>query len=369
MFKTYFEKIINRKSLTLLGISLLIAGLIYTLKKEKIPPKQNVYVEVTYPKLGNIEEELSATGNIEAMKEALLSSKTGGRVQTVHVEEGQLVQEGTLLVKLEAKELELQKQAAESAKRSAASHIDEENYKRHKILYEEGIISKAEFDKIEAQYKSAQAETERLGKQVNLQEEQVASSEITAPFRAIAAKVFVHEGENVAPGQPIAQLMNMEQVTVTVPVVSKDIEKIKLGQKAKIRVDASSDVFEGNIHQISQVADPITRTFDVKIKVQNTKNILKPGMFAKAWIVTHEKNQTLIIPKTALVKREDLTEPHIYTVQDQKAHLQKVKLGIETQTHVEIQTPIPLSWPIVTAGQSQLYEGAPVQIVPQNEVH
>jgi len=354
-------------TLSCLGILIGLAIVAHIIQKN-IKSKPVIYVEVTQPIQKEMVESISATGTILAEKQTTLASKIPGKIKSILIQEGQEVQVDQKLIQLESKELELQTEIAQSAHRSAASAIDEENYKRHKALYEEGVITKSEFDRIESEYKAAKADKERLGKTVELQEEQKASSELTAPFPALAAQILVHEGEVIAAGQPLAMLVSMDTVNVEVPIASQNIGKIQKGMEAHVTIDSSPQAFQGTLESIRPVADPLSRTFDTKIKIENKNRTLKPGMFAKVSIITERRPQAITLPKTALVKKEDLSGKWIYTLQNNKAHLAQIQTGLESKEDVEVTSPLDLTSVIVTAGQSELYEGANVTIVSPSHV-
>ena len=366
-FKNLLEKFImitySKKWIfvSILGIIVIASLIRYATKERKEEPI--IYVEVTHPLQKEMIESISTTGTITAEKETTLASKISGKIKSIHVSEGDQLTSGQLVIQLESKELKLQKEIAQSAHRSAASQVDEENYKRHKALYEEGVITKAEFDKIESEYKAATSEKERLEKTVELQEEQQASSDLTAPFDALTAKIFVHEGEVIAAGQPLALLVNMDSVYAEVSIASHNIEKIKKDMEAHLMVDSSSNTFKGMVDTLSPVADPLSRTFDAKIKIHNENHILKPGMFAKVSVITDRKPQAITLPKTALVKKEGLAGKWIYTVENNKAHLREIKIGLESAQDIEVISPLDTQSIVVTAGQSELFDNATVSVV------
>ncbi|MBI4041231.1 MAG: efflux RND transporter periplasmic adaptor subunit [Deltaproteobacteria bacterium] len=329
-----------------------------------------VYVEVATPRLLEMKAVVSASGTVKAKQETTLSSKIAGRANKIITSEGNTVAQDEPLIELDATELEIQKDIAESAQRRAASSVDEGNYKRHKILYEEGVISKAEFDKIELEYKGSKAEKERLENTVKLQDEHVQSSRIQAPFHAIVAKIFIHEGEVVAPGQPLVQLVNMDEVLIEIPIIAKHIPKILPGLETQVSVEGLPQTFQGSVFRVSPVADPMSRTFETQIMVQNQTHILKPGMFAKVEVITDRKPQALTLPKAALVKQEERAGQFIYIIENQTAHLKEIQTGLESDHHIEILTPLAPNTQVVTAGQSQLHDTAHVSIVASpHEVH
>ncbi len=352
----------NNRYLLVFAVILFIGLVVHRTRQNEIK-KNLVYVEVTHPLHKEMIDAISTTGSLIAEKQIMLSSKIPGKIQSVSVQQGDVIQKGQKLIQLEATELELQKSIAESAQRGAASQVDEENYKRHKILYEEGVITKAEFDKIESEYKAATAEKERLEKTVTLQGEQASSSTISAPFSAIAARVLATEGEVIQAGQPLAMLVNIDFVYVEVPISSIHIQKIQKGMPAEITTDISNEKFHGVVDLIDPVADPVSRTFNVKVKIENQNHSLKPGIFAKVKIIADKHPKALTIPKTALVKKESATGKWIYTIQKNKAYLKEIQTGLESAEDIEVISPLDPANLVVTAGQHKLYEGAPVSIV------
>src|SRR3989338_1354362 len=373
-FNELYQFLVQHKKETTIGLSCLVVllglAILAHIIQKNIKSKPLIYVEVTQPLQKEMVESISATGTIAAEKKTTLASKIPGKIKSILIQEGQEVEMDQKLIQLESKELELQTEIAESAHRSAASAIDEENYKRHKTLYEEGVITKSEFDKIESEYKAAKADKERLEKTVQLQEEQKSSSELTAPFPALAAQILVHEGEVIAAGQPLAELVSMNTVNVEVPIASQNIGKIQKGMESHVTADSSSQNFQGTLETISPVADPLSRTFESKIKIDNKNRALKPGMFAKVSIIAQRRPQAVTLPKTVLVKKEDLSGKWIYIIQNNKAHLIQIQTGLESKEDIEVTSPMDLTSTVVTAGQSELYEGANVTIVsPPHVTH
>lgn len=356
----------NKRYLLVFAVILFI-GLVVHRTRQNDLKKNLVYVEVTRPLYKEMIDAISTTGSLIAEKQIMLSSKIPGKIQSVSVQQGDTLQKGQKLIQLEATELELQKSIAESAQRSAASVVDEENYKRHKILYEEGVITKAEFDKIESEYKAATSEKERLEKTVELQSEYASSSIISAPFSAIAAKVLATEGEVIQAGQPLAMLVNIDFVYVEVPISSIHIQKIQKGMPAEITTDISNKKFHGVVDLIDPVADPVSRTFNLKVKIENQNHSLKPGIFAKVKIIADKHPKALTIPKTALTKKESApSKPNskwIYTIQKNRASLKEIQTGFESAEEIEVISPLDPQTFVVTAGQHKLYEGAPVSVV------
>ena len=133
--------------------------------------------------------------------------------------------------------------------------------------------------------------------------------------------------------------------------------------EAHLTVDSSSNTFKGMVDTLSPVADPLSRTFDAKIKIHNENHILKPGMFAKVSVITDRKPQAITLPKTALVKKEGLAGKWIYTVENNKAHLREIKIGLESAQDIEVISPLDTQSIVVTAGQSELFDNATVSVV------
>ncbi len=154
----------------------------------------------------------------------------------------------------------------------------------------------------------------------------------------------------------------MDRVKVKIDVVERDLPKIKIGQEAKIRMDAYPEqIFKGKIWKISPVVDLKSRTAPIEILVPNLKHLLKPGMFARVEITTKESKDTLIIPRDALMKEEDST--FVFVVKDNQALRKEVTTRMRQENLVEIKDNLNVGEEVIVMGKTRVADGTKVRVI------
>jgi multidrug efflux pump subunit AcrA (membrane-fusion protein) len=182
----------------------------------------------------------------------------------------------------------------------------------------------------------------------------------------IVGRVYVDLGAKVTPQTPVALIVDMDRVKVKINVVERDLPKIKIGQEARVKVDAYPEkIFKGKIWKISPVVDLESRTAPIEILFSNPKHLLKPGMFARVEITTKENKNTLIIPRDALIKEGDSTS--IFVVKDNQALKRKVTTGMSQENLVEIENNLNPEEEVIVMGKTRVKDGDLVRVVRSNQ--
>lgn len=188
---------------------------------------------------------------------------------------------------------------------------------------------------------------------------------VESPLSGVVGRVYVDIGENVSPQTPVALVVDMEKVKINLNIPEKYLAKMSLGQTAKIRVDAYPEKeFLGQVTKISPVVDIATRSAPVEITVDNPQHLLKSGMFAHVNLIIQQHKDAVIILKEAIIGREPNT--YVYTVQDNKAVLKKIALGIRQGPYYEVTEGLKEGDSVVIMGQQRLYDNAPVAVEMNN---
>ncbi|AMA50184.1 MULTISPECIES: efflux RND transporter periplasmic adaptor subunit [Flavobacterium] len=328
-------------------IIVLVIGLI-GLRKKGILGNDSSIVEVQWQEVTErtIIETVSATGKIKPETEVKISSEISGEIIELPVKEGQMVQKGDLLAKVNP-QLYLQgvnrTQAGLSNTKANLSQIEAQykeakaSYERNKKLYEKGIISGAEWDKSLAVFEGAKAakqaayfNVESATATVNESRESLRKSTIYAPMSGTVSKLAVELGERVLgtqqmTGTELMRVANLHNMEVEVDVNENDIVKIEIGDQANVQVDAYlKKTFKGIVTSISNSANLTTSAdqvtnFKVKVKIlkESYAELMKgksdnyapfrPGMTATVDIITTQKEKVVAIPISAVVMRTDTT--------------------------------------------------------------
>ncbi len=244
---------------------------------------------------------------------------TGGKIISLSVRQGQMVQQNDLLAVIDTtdlvyqlqqlqaslSELEVQQQLAQTSLQQAQTNLHYLKEKRDRIqaLFEKQSASRQAVDDINnryqqaqtalqsarQQFKSIEARRARLMAQIKTVQKKIHDAVIRAPLSGVVAETYFEEGEAVPPLNPIVEILHTSEVDIKIYVSEKTLPHIKYGQQVKVQVDGSDQTFTGVITWISNKAEftpktiltPETRTslvYAVNVNVKNEKGILKHGM-------------------------------------------------------------------------------------------
>lgn len=180
---------------------------------------------------------------------------------------------------------------------------------------------------------------------------------VESPISGFVAQINVDRGMSVAQSTPIAEIVNQSTVECVVQIMEEDINKIKIGTSAEIKVAAYKDrTFKGIVYKKSPVLNQTSRTQEVRIKLNNKNILLRHGMFADVDMITEVFNDVIAVPEDSIFKDKD-NQPSVYVIKNNKA----VKTVIKTDRTVEGMTIIKEGLTagdiIVTLGHENVSEG------------
>jgi RND family efflux transporter MFP subunit len=198
--------------------------------------------------------------------------------------------------------------------------------------------------------------------------------EMKAPFAGTVGDVIVQAGQFVASGQECLKLMDMSRIRVYVGVLESEIQHVKVGRAASIQLPAfPGETFNGKIITINPLVDPENKTCRVTVEIDNPDNKIKGGMFAYVKLDAQIFQERLLVPRTAILTRDQRNL--IFIVRENDAHekLAKwdyVETGLENEEFVEILNSKmalqPGEW-VITSGHYTLAHDAEVRVVSQDK--
>jgi membrane fusion protein (multidrug efflux system) len=309
-----------------------------------------VPVETQAVKRGEMVAVYSGTAPIEAHDEAMVVAKVGGEVRQIHVEEGDSVQAGQVLARLDGDRLRLTLAQTEANLRKL-----ERDYKRTVDLAEKGLVSKStaentkyDLDALRAAYDSAKLELNY--------------TEIRAPISGVVSARKIKVGNTISPNDPTFTVTNLDPLLAYVHVPEKEYRKIAPGQAAEVVVDAlGGQSFVGSISRISPTVDPQTGTFRARVEIPDPSRKLKPGMFARVNIVYERRQDALQLPRTAILDADG--QQSVYVVADGKAQQRVIRTGLANGGWIQVLDGLQGNEQVVTVGQAGLKTGTPVKVV------
>ncbi|MEQ8364309.1 MAG: efflux RND transporter periplasmic adaptor subunit [Cyclobacteriaceae bacterium] len=328
----------------------------------QLPP-----VEVNTATVASIATEGSFTvsGKIEAQNSANLSTRMMGNVTQLHVNVGDQVKEGQLLVAISSADLMAKKgQVEASISQAKAVYENAKNdLDRFKSLYKKGSASEKELEGMTMQYEMAKAGLEAANQMMKEVQAQFAFTNIVAPFSGQVTNTFVKKGDIAAPGMPLLAIEGTSRFQAVAMVPETMISQIQKGAIANIVVKSSGKKLTGRVSEVSRSAKTTGGQYLIRIDLANVDKDILPGMFVNvAMSKTIAGASTApAINERALVQNGQLTG--VYTIDENNtAILRWLRLGRTTDGMVEVLSGMTPGEKYIVSSEGKLFNGAIVRV-------
>lgn len=332
------------------------------------------------------------SGNIVPIEMAKVSFKIDGVIESIPVKEGDVIKKGDIIAKIKPKDYELALKASKAQFDSAQMTINKDipnklsqakaqldltqlTYDRVKALYEQGSVSKSDFDQVttklavdKSTYQQALDAYEianmQLGQAKAAYEhsaDNVNETTIYSPMDGIVLKKLSAEGEVQGAGYPVAVVGVLSEVWAEFGVTDGQIGQFKVGQKWPVYIYGIEKEMEGIVSEIGAVADEKTRQFTIRLKLNNENGAMKPGMIAKANF-TKAKGEKILLPLISVVHLTSGDFVYVYDVEKKTVTAKKVKTGNLIDDRIEVLNGVALGDKVVIEGQYQISDGEQVTV-------
>ncbi len=316
--------------------------------EEKIFEEKSVSIQEVQKKV--IKNNLIFTGTVYPWEEAALAALMSSRVRKIYVKEGDYVKQGQLLVQMDDQQLTQIEIQFNDAKR---------DFERAEKLKAEGAISEQQYEKFKLAYETLKTNYEKI----------LENTQLRAPFSGIITAKYLNDGELflMAPTggravPAILHLMNVSDLKIKVSVNEFDSYKIKIGQRAKVISDFLPDEeLVGNVVRISPVVDPISKTVDVELRIQNRGNKIKANSFVRVEIDLGETKE-LVVPTSAILTDPVTGKNFVFRYENGVAKKRFVVKGKQVNDETVIKGGLNEKDQIIIEGQSNLIDGDKVKI-------
>ena len=244
--------------------------------------------------------EANAPGTVEAQREAVLSPRITARIKAVHVRAGDAVDEGTVLVELDERDLESRLRQMRERAAGARARVEEaeRHYQRIQNLFAEDVVSRADLDRAEADRDAARAELARARDAVEEARTALSHATIRAPMTGRVIDRLAEPGDTARPGVPLLRIYDPGSLQLDAHVRESIAAGLERGQSLNARIDAVGTNLAVTIDEIVPSAEPGSRTFIVRAGLPRHAN-LYPGMFGRLIIVTGSE-QRIEVPVAAV---------------------------------------------------------------------
>lgn len=309
-------------------------------------------------------DTFEVTGLIEADEDINISVETPGRVVKVGFEEGEAVEAGTLLIRLDKATVraQIRKLEAMIARENTQLETARKDLAREKRLFEEGVGAEKSFDDAASRVQILENQVQEA--RAALDEARVLESkhEVASPASARIAMRHVSVGEYVNPGDPVANLVKIDVVKFRFALAERDIPRVRRGQELEFTIDAYPGlVLRGPVTAISPAGSQGTRTFSVTIEIKNLEERpLLPGMAGKVQVVRSEFENVYLVPEDTILRSDE--GAYVYLVQDEKAQAVGVDIVSSSGPLAIIRGPLGEGSECVILGQYALSPDTQVRV-------
>lgn len=353
-----------KRSISILILVLVLVVFLTGCKKEKHEKttltKQPVEVKVEQVIKGDFIKRLNYKGTVLPWKQANIGPDVSGRIAKIYKKQGDGVKKGALVAELDTTTMELQKKQVEAALEVAnASYKDAElNFERIKKLHEKNAVSQMQYEKAQLALEAADTQKKSAEANLNVIKHTLNNSYMKAPFDGIITSKNHEEGDMINPMMGmtagVLTLMDLSKVKINIDVPAEDIEKIKINQDCQVRLTSLQDeIFQGRVYSKNLAADPISKTFKVEIMIRNPEIKIKAGVFAEVNIEILKKENSLLLPHSAVIE-----EKRVVLYNNGTAKIQEVKIGGKNDRYYEIIEGLSEDDLVVVEGNYDLKEGA-----------
>ena len=291
-------------------------------------------------------------GTVEESLAVSLSFAGTGTVERVLVSEGARVRKGQLLAALNTATVQNAYDVAKST-----LHQAQDAYDRLKPLHEKGSITDIKFIEVETGLEKAKA-MEAIAKK------NVEDCNLYASMNGVISKRSIEEGVNVMPGMSAFKIVSIDEVYINVPVPENEIGSIKTGQTASVTVPAiGQQAYQGVIDQKGVEGNPVSRTYDIKIKIGNPKSELMPGMVCKVFMQNEADDaaQKIVVPNRSVQISPD-NKKFVWIAEGNTAKRRFIAVETLSDYGIIVENGLSAGDKLIVEGYTKISEGMKIRI-------
>ncbi len=305
---------------------------------------------------------LPVSGAIQPVRQATVKAKVSGDVRQVTVREGETVQAGQVLARIDTADLDAKLIERVGALESAKAQLALAGKTRasNQMLLKQNFISQNAFDNSESTFQVAEGSVKSAEAQVQLARNALRDAVAVSPLTGLVGKRHVQPGEKVAFDSPLVTVVDLKDMELQAAVPAVDVPELTLGKAVELVIDGFGERrFSGRVERINPSTEPGTRSILVYVGIPNADGALRGGMFATGRIALASSSPVPTLPATAV--RVEGGQAYVWLLEDGKLVKRMVATGARDDAagRVEIRTALPAGAPILAARMDNLKEGAP----------
>lgn len=297
-----------------------------------------------------IHDRINLPGNIEPWTTLALLAKISGTIDEVLVREGQKVQKGDILARIDDEDYRIAVDRAKSAYELARAE-----YERDKAIYAKGVIPTAELDTNKTRMETARADYENA-------QLQLSRCAVTAPMHGVVRKLDAKVGLQLSVGDPIGEILEIDRLKAVVGIPESEVSAVRGLGEVDISIQALGDrVITGRVHYLSSSPDTVARLFRLELAIDNGTGEILPGMFVRADVVKKTVEDAIVVPFYSVISRNG--EQYVYVEEDGLVRKKNVRLGIMEKWAVQVTEGLQDGEKLVVEGHRDVEDQQKVKVV------
>jgi len=297
-----------------------------------------------------LEDKINLPAVVEPYEDVWVKAEVSGQVVEVLVQEGEAVKKGQVLIQLDDRDYK-----ARLSRIEANYQLAKLEYERTSALVRKKVMSPAELDKISAQLKDLEA-------QVNEVQLALSRTQIVSPICCLLNETKANRGDFVGVGDPVARILQLDPVKVTVGVPESDVAAVFGLTEAEVIIEAlNKRRVKGTKVFLSRMPRTLARLYDLELRVPNPDGKILPGMFVRVDLVKTVFRRALPVPLYAVITQADRS--FVYVEENGRAKRRDVELGILVGWEVQVASGLKPGERVIVVGHRFLDDDQPVKVI------
>ncbi|WBL25463.1 efflux RND transporter periplasmic adaptor subunit [Zunongwangia sp. HGR-M22] len=294
-------------------------------------------------------------GDVATDENIIIYPEYSGILDRIYVQEGDKVNKGQILAKIDDGGL-----SSQVAQSEAQATLAKTTYERQKRLWDQNIGSEIQYLEAKTNYEASQKAAEQL-------QSQLAKTSVIAPFSGVVDEIISNQGEVVSPGQSqLLRIINLSNMYVEAAVPENYLSKIQKGTSVKVMISSVNQNYEGKVTEVGNNINPNNRTFRVKIAIPNPDRLIKPNQIATILLNDYTAEDAITIPENT-VQKNSLGESVVYTLESKTdstgvAKKNIIKTGYVYNNMIEVTEGLEAGATLIVEGSKSLRDGQEVKI-------
>jgi membrane fusion protein, multidrug efflux system len=366
------------KKIIKLILSILVLVIVAGCDQDKKDDEQvivPVMVYETQPEM--IWSYLKLTGSLEAGIDIELHAMSTERIKKIHVQKGDQVTAGNLLLEQESGLAEQSVRVALAGLNTAraSNELVQKEYNRMQKLYLEKAVSEQQLDQVTMQKQTAEAGLDLAEAQLEQARQHLNYTKIFAPFDGEIAMINSRQGEMISAGMPVFRLVSNSDMRSRLQASEADMKYIDQGQRVLAKFPSLGDEeYSGKVINIDSAINPRTRALEVEVFISNKTEELRSGMFGEFHFVIEQREEVVVLSDAAVMTRTKLRidrsgrqiadkEYYVFVLNGEIAEMRQVETGVHSQGRLEITKGLEIGDKIIVVGQNIVKDGDMVRVL------